>query len=323
VYLWASTILSSRAFASYLIDGKKEGATPILFPGVDLLNHRYGEKVTWNADTEVKFVTSIDGVIGEGRGTLSIQLDKGVEPGTQGMYSFHSCIDQSILTKSTAFNTYGAKSSSEFLLGYGFTPLTNPSETVILLLALPPAMLTPLLPLMASVGIVPKDLRSEVGRDGILSRKMRGATRLFVASMAERDEIAEGGEGRDGLEWVGWENEDEANHALARLLTTKLDSMKAGLEAVESRKGNGGGMREDVRAMSVLYLRGEFPPFALTQSRLTMRCTGQCEILEKAYEVLGEEMTSLYKRAKEAGVDLEMSEEEDDDVDDDDDDEEL
>lgn len=78
LYLWASTILSSRAFASHLIDGDRAGATPILFPGVDTLNHRYGEKVSWIADEQVPTCG------GSRRGMMSIVLDNGVAAGAQG-----------------------------------------------------------------------------------------------------------------------------------------------------------------------------------------------------------------------------------------------
>lgn len=58
-WLWACTVISSRAFPSVLIDGDKANNTPVLFPGVDTLNHRYGEKVTWKTDVEAKTVTIV------------------------------------------------------------------------------------------------------------------------------------------------------------------------------------------------------------------------------------------------------------------------
>ena len=53
-------MLSSRAFPSHLIDGDRANATPILFPGVDTLNHRRGEKVGWlSSDTALALVTDV------------------------------------------------------------------------------------------------------------------------------------------------------------------------------------------------------------------------------------------------------------------------
>ena len=60
IWLWACTILSSRAFPSHLVDGDREHATPILFPGVDTLNHRRGEKVGWvSSDKALALVTDV------------------------------------------------------------------------------------------------------------------------------------------------------------------------------------------------------------------------------------------------------------------------
>ncbi|BGP14819.1 hypothetical protein JCM10213v2_002774 [Rhodosporidiobolus nylandii] len=53
-WLWACTIISSRAFPSHLIDGDKDNSTPVLFPGIDLLNHRPQAKVTWSSDVHVE-----------------------------------------------------------------------------------------------------------------------------------------------------------------------------------------------------------------------------------------------------------------------------
>ena len=59
-WLWSCTMLSSRAFPSHLIDGDRANATPILFPGVDTLNHRRGEKVGWvSSDKALALVTDV------------------------------------------------------------------------------------------------------------------------------------------------------------------------------------------------------------------------------------------------------------------------
>jgi hypothetical protein len=55
--LHSATILSSRAFPSHLIphyDHPSRSSTPVLFPGVDSLNHRRGTKITWSVDSDPK-----------------------------------------------------------------------------------------------------------------------------------------------------------------------------------------------------------------------------------------------------------------------------
>ncbi|GAA5823460.1 hypothetical protein JCM3770_006045 [Rhodotorula araucariae] len=77
-WLWACTILSSRAFPSSLIDGDKENSTPVLFPGIDMLNHRPTSKVTWSSDVHMEAATSDTGA----SGSLTIVLDEDVAAGT-------------------------------------------------------------------------------------------------------------------------------------------------------------------------------------------------------------------------------------------------
>ena len=96
-YLWAATILSSRAFSSRLITGIGE-ATPVLFPGVDSLNHRRGEKVGWLS----------------GEDALSLVTDADVSAGVE------------------LFNNYGPKSNEEWLLGYGFAIKDNVDDVLVL-----------------------------------------------------------------------------------------------------------------------------------------------------------------------------------------------
>ena len=65
----------SRAFPSSLIDGDKANSTPVLFPGIDMLNHRPTAKVTWSSDVHAE-VASGDGA-GD-KGSLTIVLDEDV-----------------------------------------------------------------------------------------------------------------------------------------------------------------------------------------------------------------------------------------------------
>jgi len=87
---WAHSTHASRAFPASLgvppgapVD---EAAVGCLLPGLDLLNHRYRTRITWERRQDgVAFVTA-----------------DGVPAGAQ------------------VFNNYGAKSNDEFLVGYGF-----------------------------------------------------------------------------------------------------------------------------------------------------------------------------------------------------------
>jgi len=60
-YLWASSIISSRAFPSYLLDGDRPNATQVLLPCIDAFNHKTGQAVTWFSNHEDKTINLITG----------------------------------------------------------------------------------------------------------------------------------------------------------------------------------------------------------------------------------------------------------------------
>lgn len=109
-YFWASTIVTSRSFPSTLLANTSHASgppgdhdanqptlrasetVPILLPGVDIFNHKRGSKIEWRSVRNQPDTHRIEIV------SLEEQIPKG---------------DQ-------VFNNYGAKSTAELILGYGF-----------------------------------------------------------------------------------------------------------------------------------------------------------------------------------------------------------
>ncbi|CUS15322.1 unnamed protein product [Tuber aestivum] len=103
LYLWASTIFTSRSFSGKLMNWDQEtihedDTMPVLFPLIDSLNHYPITKVTWQpSDTFLRIISGA-----------------GVSAGAE------------------VYNNYGPKTNEELLMGYGFTLLQNPFDTVLL-----------------------------------------------------------------------------------------------------------------------------------------------------------------------------------------------
>lgn len=115
-YLTAATYLSSRAFPSTLMSEKpsvvaSKDSYPVLFPGVDSLNHARGRPISW----VVAPLSPID-PDGESRRNLGLSLHVHVpsQPGDE------------------LLNNYGRKPNSELILGYGFSLEGNPDDTLVL-----------------------------------------------------------------------------------------------------------------------------------------------------------------------------------------------
>ncbi|CAZ83522.1 unnamed protein product [Tuber melanosporum] len=112
LYLWASTIFTSRSFPGKLMDWDRiivheDDTMPILFPLIDSLNHYPATIITWQpSDTSLRIISGV-----------------GVSAGAE------------------VYNNYGPKANEELLMGYGFTLLQNPFDS-FLLKSSPP--LTPL-----------------------------------------------------------------------------------------------------------------------------------------------------------------------------------
>ncbi|GAA6008631.1 hypothetical protein JCM10207_007185 [Rhodosporidiobolus poonsookiae] len=263
-WLWACTILSSRAFPSSLIDGDKPNSTPVLFPGIDMLNHRPTSKVTWSSDVHVETVgTGADGK--KGKGSLTIVLDEETPADEQ------------------VFNTYGAKSNEELLLGYGFTLPSNPADAVALRLSIPPSKLATLRPTFFALNL--DNYLHFVPRSGAIPPALLAQMRLLVADpdefetvrLAVEDELSLDdeypGTWEDVLGFVGWENELNVLDALEGMLESKLNGLQTSGEA-------SGEVRPDVREMVETYRESQMSILTAaleTRYRLFEDALGQAE----------------------------------------------
>ncbi|KAJ2080123.1 hypothetical protein H4R24_003291 [Coemansia sp. RSA 988] len=109
-YLWAATVVSSRAFTKALLEvgcadksdkrrddqvqGNAGANASVLLPLLDMMNHRPQAKITWLVDSDT--------------GSISFVAGSNVTAGSE------------------VANNYGAKSNEELLLGYGFCASPNP-----------------------------------------------------------------------------------------------------------------------------------------------------------------------------------------------------
>ncbi|KAF1991816.1 SET domain-containing protein [Aulographum hederae CBS 113979] len=108
LFLWAATIFTSRSFTSAAAFPSSTDATfSILYPVIDLFNHRTGAKVVWDFSN----------------GNFSLGLTEAYATGDQ------------------IFNNYAPKGNEELLTGYGFTLDSNPCDEVAVRLGRPPGPL--------------------------------------------------------------------------------------------------------------------------------------------------------------------------------------
>ncbi|RYC61509.1 hypothetical protein CHU98_g4720 [Xylaria longipes] len=98
LFLWAATVFSSRGFSSDLLTTTKEakGSFPVLYPVLDIFNHRIGAKVGWQFS----------------KGDYNLYLEEQVEQGQQ------------------IFNNYSPKGNEDLLMGFGFCIPDNPYDQV-------------------------------------------------------------------------------------------------------------------------------------------------------------------------------------------------
>lgn len=101
LYKWAATVITSRSFPGSalrlnprLTDINSLGATSVLLPGLDLLNHSPTARVTWQWTEEA----------------CCIRPDRELSSGAE------------------IFNNYAPKSNEELVMGYGFSLFKNPSD---------------------------------------------------------------------------------------------------------------------------------------------------------------------------------------------------
>lgn len=123
MYLTASTHLSSRAFPSSILSSNPSlvaspSTYPVLIPGVDLLNHKRGQPVSW--------IVSCQDVAQDT--TTSNTVSIVVHPKSDSDFETTSPHEELI----EVFNNYGLKSNDELILGYGFSLPDNPDDTITL-----------------------------------------------------------------------------------------------------------------------------------------------------------------------------------------------
>ncbi|GAA6000217.1 uncharacterized protein JCM10292_004039 [Rhodotorula paludigena] len=255
LWLWACTILSSRAFPSSLIDGNKENSTPVLFPGVDMLNHRPTARVTWSIDAGVASSASSGS-----DGSLTIVLDEAVGAGEQ------------------VFNTYGAKSNEELLLGYGFVLPSNPADFLALKLSLPPSAPARLVDLLSQLKL--DQLRHHVPQSGEIPPELLAQMRLLVAQPDELDAVIERASAvslwQEAVGFVSWENELDVLDAIEGMLVSKLQALQQGAAADESD-----GVRPEVLEMVQIYRQGQTK---ILQAAISWRETVFEQTVDKAEE---------------------------------------
>ncbi|BGO90464.1 hypothetical protein NBRC10512_004730 [Rhodotorula toruloides] len=277
-WLWACTILSSRAFSSDLIDGDKDNSTPVLFPGVDLLNHRPDARVTWFSDMDTENERADGRAVG--KGSLTIVLDEEIPAGAQ------------------VYNTYGAKANEELLLGYGFVLPSNRADFLTLKLSMPPNASPSLLSLWDTLKLT--DTRHYVPRSGVLPDELLAQMRLLLAQPGEVEDIQErlrkGASGwSEALDFVSWENELDMLDMLGAMLDSKAQALTAGVEAV-----TGDDIRTEISGMVGIYRRG------------------QVDVIQAAIEYHEQLFDETRRKAEEAGIpfdedDMENLDDEDED----------
>lgn len=138
-FLWAATIMSSRAFTS----SNSIPSLPsfqILFPVVDIANHGVRSKTRWSYPD----------------GSFSLQVHDDVDAGCE------------------IYNNYGPKGNAELILGYGFAIEDNPVEQVPLKVRVPGDILANITEEHVPFGMGFESLKDEEGglrtRDNILGR---------------------------------------------------------------------------------------------------------------------------------------------------------
>ncbi|SGY16550.1 BQ5605_C012g06905 [Microbotryum silenes-dioicae] len=249
LYLWASSIVSSRSFPSSLITGPTTpDPDPVLFPGVDTLNHAYATPITWSSD--VKHPT---------HPSLSLILESQVAEDEQ------------------VFNTYGPKANEEWLLGYGFVPEENPSDLLVLALSKPPSSsssdtipTTTLSTTLEMLGLN-EVWRHSVPRSGVIPKDLLDQIRWLIAGTWPSSEIGEmrleemSEGGRDVF--LGYEVEYEAIDSLGSMICSKIEKVMTFEDDEEIVLEN---VKEERREMARRYRRGQLEILQAVDAHLEM-----------------------------------------------------
>ena len=189
-YLTAATYLSSRAFPSTLMSknpsvSASRDSYPVLFPGVDSLNHGRGRPVSW-----IIAPTNPDPDSGQHLG-LSLTIHSSSRPGEE------------------LLNNYGAKPNSELILGYGFSLEGNPDDTIVLSISGGHA---------ASDSSPEEKERWEVGRN---ARGVQGVWNYVLATISSTSCLEEAEE----PEVTRLENQLDAANMLSEMCRSYLDRL--------------------------------------------------------------------------------------------------
>ena len=229
-YLTAATYLSSRAFPSTLVSENpsvvpSKSSYPVLFPGVDSLNHARGRPVSWVVDPLLPAKTKRD--LGQQLG-LSILIHSPSQPGEE------------------ILNNYGAKPNSELILGYGFSLERNPDDTIVLSIGGGPA---------TSASNTGEKQTWEIGRSG---RGVEGVWDhvLNVVSSASQPEGAEESEA------TRFENQLDAAGMLSEMCQSYLGRLPQIPPALNPSSPE---LRPEVLKMFTHYIEGVgffIPPYS-------------------------------------------------------------
>ncbi|TXT10442.1 uncharacterized protein COLE_04376 [Cutaneotrichosporon oleaginosum] len=195
LYAALNAHVSSRAFPSALLrlpSGSETSAAstpveeshPVLLPGLDLLNHKRGQAITWLSAK----------IAGAAADVPAISFVSPGQPPGQ------------------VYNNYGARGNESLLLGYGFvlapspdTPEGNPDDTLVLQLG---GMNPEIVAALEKQGIQAGQ-RFEVRRDGVLPQDLVRTVRVMMADSAC---ACCGGDGHEHGDEDAHEHEHGHNH---------------------------------------------------------------------------------------------------------------
>ncbi|BEJ12274.1 hypothetical protein CspHIS471_0207340 [Cutaneotrichosporon sp. HIS471] len=264
-YAALNAAVSSRAFPSALLrlpDGsatsgeKVEESYPVLLPGLDLLNHKRGQAITW-----------LSSKIPSSKG--DIEAISFISPGQE---------------TGEVFNNYGARGNEALLLGYGFVIPSNQDDTLVLQLG---GMSDEIVAALEKQGLE-AGKRFEVGRDGVLPQELVRTVRVMMADSGcsccggGDDHDHDQGDGHDHGHDHGHDDEDddEDEHAahekevneleleldVLGMLGNMLDDKLVRLEDVPEAEA-----RPEIAEMASTYRQGQIDIVSAALEQLTER----------------------------------------------------
>jgi hypothetical protein len=244
-YLLASTYITSRSFPSSLLHpsdndvattdtaAAKADSYPIMIPGIDLLNHKRAEPVTWTP--------------GQSEADASSHVGFGVR--------------RSIEQGEEVFNNYGPKGNEELLLAYGFVIPTNPSSSCSVKLGFKGQLPEDARMTLQSAGLRIDETFQVRANEPIPERLVR-VVRVFVGTQGDDEPL---GDLDDVLLGIERGDEDverrtmvemEAMDVLERLFEAKLRTASEVVEQIRKGKGSKE-VREKVWGDCFEYAQGQ------------------------------------------------------------------